>query len=197
VPQVVLGHSLRHGNLYPMTKITIQDGKIVMRDGKIGTEQQCCCQGCRCQCSSDGPPFVAESCGLQAVIVQFDLSLLGPCQGVATVQIEAADVDLGFPFSKQQLVETNGGFILIQANVWCLENCLAVQFTVSAGPFDGTQCEFCPPSGSALVFDVYLDGENDELGICCPVGAAYRLGPNLPFCADATVELSLEITFVY
>lgn len=28
-----------------MTKITFQDGKVVMRDDKIGTEKECCC-GC-------------------------------------------------------------------------------------------------------------------------------------------------------
>jgi hypothetical protein len=30
-----------------MTAITLQDGKIVLRDGKVGTEQACCC-GCAC-----------------------------------------------------------------------------------------------------------------------------------------------------
>lgn len=34
-----------------MTLITFQDGKPVMRDGKIGTEQDCCCGG---GCSSAG-----------------------------------------------------------------------------------------------------------------------------------------------
>ena len=29
-----------------MTQITLQDGKIVLRDGKVGTEQACCCGGC-------------------------------------------------------------------------------------------------------------------------------------------------------
>ena len=28
-----------------MTLITLQDGKIVLRDGKVGTEQECCCGG--------------------------------------------------------------------------------------------------------------------------------------------------------
>jgi hypothetical protein len=31
-----------------MTTITAQDGKIVMRDGKVGTEQACCCKQCVC-----------------------------------------------------------------------------------------------------------------------------------------------------
>jgi hypothetical protein len=29
-----------------MTLITLQDGKIVLRDGKVGTEQACCCEPC-------------------------------------------------------------------------------------------------------------------------------------------------------
>lgn len=32
-----------------MTLITFQDGKVVMRDGKVGTEQACCCQQCECR----------------------------------------------------------------------------------------------------------------------------------------------------
>jgi len=31
-----------------MTKITLQDGRVVMRDGKVGTEQECCCKQCVC-----------------------------------------------------------------------------------------------------------------------------------------------------
>lgn len=29
-----------------MTLITFQDGKAVMREGQVGTEQECCCGGC-------------------------------------------------------------------------------------------------------------------------------------------------------
>lgn len=35
-----------------MTKITLQDGRVVLRDGKIGTEQACCC-GEECVCPAD------------------------------------------------------------------------------------------------------------------------------------------------
>jgi hypothetical protein len=31
-----------------MTLITFQDGKPVLRDGQVGTEQACCCGGCSC-----------------------------------------------------------------------------------------------------------------------------------------------------
>lgn len=33
-----------------MTEITFQYGKVVMRDGKVGTEADCCC--CQCGCES-------------------------------------------------------------------------------------------------------------------------------------------------
>jgi hypothetical protein len=32
-----------------MTRITLQDGKVVLRDGKVGTEEACCCGGCPCK----------------------------------------------------------------------------------------------------------------------------------------------------
>lgn len=31
-----------------MTLVTFQDGRVVMRDGKVGTEQACCCGQCDC-----------------------------------------------------------------------------------------------------------------------------------------------------
>jgi hypothetical protein len=37
-----------------MTLITFQDGKVVMRDGKVGTEQACCCGGEEVQCDEVG-----------------------------------------------------------------------------------------------------------------------------------------------
>lgn len=46
MPAVVLNHHLLNGNC-SMTLITFQDGVAVMRDGKVGTEQACCCEdGC-------------------------------------------------------------------------------------------------------------------------------------------------------
>lgn len=37
-----------------MTLITLQDGKPVMRDGKVGTEQECCCGNCQiCCCGNE------------------------------------------------------------------------------------------------------------------------------------------------
>ena len=42
-----------------MTRVTVQDGTVVMRDGKIGTEQECCCSRCRCDLFC--PEFIGAS----------------------------------------------------------------------------------------------------------------------------------------
>lgn len=44
-----------------MTLITMQDGKVVMRDDKAGTEQACCCGG---ECSIDADCALACDCCL-------------------------------------------------------------------------------------------------------------------------------------
>jgi hypothetical protein len=49
---VVLNHHLLY---LRMTLITFQDGKPVLRDGKVGTEQECCCGECLVFFGS--PPF--------------------------------------------------------------------------------------------------------------------------------------------
>jgi hypothetical protein len=42
-----------------VTRITLQDGKIVLRDGKAGTEEACCCGGCPPGCPNiDGCTLV-------------------------------------------------------------------------------------------------------------------------------------------
>lgn len=65
---MVLDHHLRHG--HRMTLITFQDGMAVMRDGKVGTEQECCCAKCLC----DGCP---ESLG-------FSVTFYGTKSGTLT-----------------------------------------------------------------------------------------------------------------
>lgn len=35
-----------------MTALTVQDGKLVLRDGALGVGQGCCCGGCECTCNS-------------------------------------------------------------------------------------------------------------------------------------------------
>jgi hypothetical protein len=44
-----------------MTLITFQDGTVVFREGKVGTEQACCCQACACPDLCEGITFEAEA----------------------------------------------------------------------------------------------------------------------------------------
>ena len=47
-----------------MTRITFQDGKVVLRDGKVGTEDACCCGECVCpECEGLNVSVTIEFCG--------------------------------------------------------------------------------------------------------------------------------------
>jgi hypothetical protein len=45
-----------------MTRITFQDGKVVLRDGQVGTEEACCCGG-ECECPNECVENLAISLG--------------------------------------------------------------------------------------------------------------------------------------
>jgi hypothetical protein len=62
-----------------MTLITFQDGQPVLRGGKVGTEQACCC-GQSCQCTAYSPEFINLSC--QIDYISFDIEISFPlCNG--------------------------------------------------------------------------------------------------------------------
>ena len=63
-----------------MTLITFQDGGVVFRDGKVGTEQECCCQQCRCLLEC--PEFAGV-----------EISVTGTKVGTVNVTIPSADPD--------------------------------------------------------------------------------------------------------
>jgi hypothetical protein len=56
-----------------MTLITIQDGKLVLRDGAIGTEQACCCAKC------SGPCDENEDCAPGCACVDGECVPTGAC----------------------------------------------------------------------------------------------------------------------
>ena len=82
-----------------MTRITLQDGKIVLRDGKVGTEQACCCddEPCVCPPCSDDFSFSVTWAGLTATtnICFVDGSYFGvanefPPNGFITLEVTAS-----------------------------------------------------------------------------------------------------------
>jgi hypothetical protein len=58
VLSVVLNHDLRDD----MTLITFDDGKVVFRDGAVGTEQACCCGGEPCSGPCDNDNLCEPNC---------------------------------------------------------------------------------------------------------------------------------------
>ena len=58
-----------------MTLITVQDGKIVMRDGKVGTEQECCCGEVACGTDCGETVTVDVSVAGYATQLQFLVSV--------------------------------------------------------------------------------------------------------------------------
>jgi len=63
-----------------VTRITLQDGKVVLRDGKVGTEQACCC--------GDECPFQFLSCANSPATEE------GRDFDIASLQQEIQDADL-------------------------------------------------------------------------------------------------------
>jgi hypothetical protein len=55
-----------------VTRITLQDGKVVLRDGRVGTEEACCCEQCDCFNASPilRPAVATNEAGL--VTIEFE-----------------------------------------------------------------------------------------------------------------------------
>ena len=105
---MVLDHYLRHGDGKRMTTITTQDGKIVFRDGKVGTEQGCCCGGggdpCP-PCSDCNELTISVSyCGMQATAV-------APAPGSVDPSVQVTDGD------NFMIVDAS---VSCECGVWCV-----------------------------------------------------------------------------
>lgn len=106
---VVLGDHLRDD----MTLITFKDGAVVMHDGKVGSEQDCCC---KCQCSF---PFPAGVVPHVTVTVTFP-SVAGDCpEGQYTTEF---DLDQYFSSYTGCGNLDLGNGIVCSVSVWLLCN---------------------------------------------------------------------------
>jgi hypothetical protein len=104
-----------------MPKITVQDGKIVLRDGKLGTGAACCCS------------FGCSTCGCSAVVSIGAVSFPADGNPYAICLTENATWIFGAPFTYAVTHAT--------AEVVCQEGQLIV--TVSVGYSQGPE-GFCP-----------------------------------------------------
>jgi hypothetical protein len=86
-----------------MTLITFRDGKVVLRDGKVGTERACCCGSARAVCGSpcavrielDGVDQSLAECGEAAVIAQLGPALVTPMSPSFVTTCNSTVFDMG------------------------------------------------------------------------------------------------------
>jgi hypothetical protein len=160
---VVQRHDLRHGDGKRMTLITFEDGKPLMKDdGKIGTEQECCCGDCECD------PFnLLAGCDLQEIIVELVASRVGLCSpdgGTITMTLNADNgyfdsADSGTGFRSESFLTCLNGLYLVQAAI------------IGSG-----DCSICDPAAGpnlALLPLFVLRASVDDGGNCCPTGGSY------------------------
>lgn len=114
-------HLFNGGKLMP--RITVQDGRLVLRDGKIGTGQACCCGECQCT----GSP--AESCEIDYIAVTFEFSF-DNCGG-ALVSHTFILNEAGGWSSSAELADENDNLYLASAQLICQGG----EYKISVGSF--------------------------------------------------------------
>jgi hypothetical protein len=72
-----------------MTNITLQDGSVVLRGGKVGTEQACCC-GCDCGTNCE------QEITIEWVRDGLSATLTVPFDGTVVTEPDSAAGDTGF-----------------------------------------------------------------------------------------------------
>lgn len=132
-----------------MTLVTMQDGTVVMRDGKVGTEQGCCCGGCNCSSSGSAPAVPSDA---EKGLVWLEFSSCIGSGAAATVDAPAAAspcdyVGMSGPISGVTLTNKGSGYARLGR----------VEPTVSASVSGGT--------GATL--SVTLSEEAEYLGDGC------------------------------
>jgi hypothetical protein len=147
-----------------MTLITFQDGAVVMRDGKVGTEQDCCCEQPPCECFPrfSTPPVECEIdyIGFQ---VTFTTTACGGQNITQPFQLNEAN---GY-FESFGPLGANGCEYTILAQAFCFGDRYILDISISAAGF-----VLCDDPGSFLIgvsffipFSMSVDTSP-----CCPVG---------------------------
>lgn len=185
---MVLDYHLCDGDLKPMTQITVQDGKVVMRDGKIGTEQGCCCSSEEL-CSCVGTDAV-EDCGIESISFDIDVALPNCFQGFVDGEIVYASFTSGTVVMTSVMETTE--FLIpnedadcelrVSARLQCNEFAETVagqvinRWTLAIGVFGGgnnqefcCQGSLCGYTGSLIaIFPFFPFGTSDSGDGCCP-----------------------------
>jgi hypothetical protein len=146
---------LRHSNGITVTALTVQDGKLVLRDGKLGSGDGCCC-GPTCGCTAPGfAPAIASNAARGLVWLEFSACIGSGVAGTVDAPEAASPCDYeGMAGPITGATVTNGGSGYARLG--------RVQPTVTASVSGGT--------GAA--FSVTLAEQSENLGDGC-MPAAY------------------------
>jgi hypothetical protein len=172
-----------------MTLITFQDGKVVLRDGKAGTEQACCCE-------EQDPCLV---CTCEIIPCGFDVGGCSEEDAQDNAENKLADVVAAFANSGiVAALEDNGyeGIVVLDK--------IPVQVTRSTDENgDPLECDPCPPFFGEGCFthrgiwsyrieyrccgEIDLEAEPEVVEVTSPLGQFLACFPN----AGATLEISV------
>jgi hypothetical protein len=179
-----------------VTRITLQDGKIVLRDGKVGTEEACCCEQ-QCDCSSAGfEPAIASDAERGLVWLEFSACIGDGAVGTVDAPAATSPCDfegLAGPITGVTLTNGGGGYARLGR----------VAPTISPSV----------SGGSGATFSVALEEKSEFLGDeCLPVpywevdsvavtaaGSGYSDGAAVTFTAaagDTTIESAAGRAYV-
>ena len=168
-----------------MTLITLQDGKVVMRDGKVGTEQACCCNP-PCQCSAYSSnfsePVVNPAC--QIDYITFDVEIFFPesTGNVLAAQVTLDGVSGGLNNTPSIVLIPDPAFgcdYEIRAQLFCatfsnnfgaFNNHWAIAITVIAN-----SCGVLCPAVASFLNLMFPMGTVTTGGACCPDSIAADL----------------------
>lgn len=121
-----------------MTQITVQDGKIVLRDGKVGTGEGCCCEGGFCppgtQCTIY-PFYEVDYC--EEVDGQWVVTQSCPPLGVECVPCECLE---GFTLTSQEDKEPFPGAGFLVRYITCDHDPIVAPSTECCGESPPGDC---------------------------------------------------------
>lgn len=144
-----------------MTLITLQDGKLVLRDGQVGTEQACCCS-CTCESVPEGTALPDAT----PISITSDC----PCFGNGTLSgsgtldnITWSECDLLESFGTIEIGYCNGRLFVIASVAW--------------------------QSGEADPFDPALSGRSYGAFLGCPDNTVTESGGN--YSGSFTITLDV------
>ena len=179
-----------------MVYITVQGGEVLLRDGGVGTEQECCCGG-GCSCNLQDLPTMT-------LVVEVSVSLPASANANDCIQSGAFTATLEFeadfsgdPYTQQfsAPLEFENGYVgQLVLNLYCVDGAMLASVGVYGSTVWGNMCGFANFQWMALTPDEgqLLPIGSEQVGeFCLPTTGT---GSYYAAYADATVTATVTFT---